>query len=147
MAPGAWITPSHVVAVFFEVEHAFCNRPIELVLELLNEDGRNVQVQSPVGPQHVAVKSVVTVASPAMAPIGASGTGNAMVEIVPGLMIPPGDYRWNVTLAGEHHEEWFAAFRVLPAPQMPQFTFGAPVQHPPLADPPNDEPDPEGSTE
>jgi hypothetical protein len=132
LAPqGQLITAPHIVAVFFEVEHSLCNAPIELVLELLTEDGQPVLVPQPTGPQPVRVVSVVTVPSPAMAPIAAPGTGNAMIEIFPGLPIPPGGYRWNVTLAGEHHEEWYAAFRVVPAPQMPQITFGGVVPPPP----------------
>jgi hypothetical protein len=131
LVPGALVTPPHAVAIFFEVEHSLCNRPIEIVLALLTEDGRPVEVPSATGgEQQVTVGSVVTVPSPAMAPLGTPGTGNALIEIFPGLLVPPGGYRWNVTLAGEHHEEWFAAFRVLPPPQMPSFTFGVPVSPP-----------------
>ena len=124
--PGGLTTPNHAVAIFFEVDHADCNHPIELVLELLTEDGHAVQIPSPAGPQQVRVSNFVTVASPAMAPLGAPGTGNALVEIVPGLPLQPGSYRWNVTLNGNHQEDWFAAFRVLPAAQPPVVSFGAP---------------------
>jgi hypothetical protein len=125
------LTSPHIVVAFFEVEHTLCNTPIELVLELITEDGQPVVVPSPTGPQAVRVTSVVTVPSPAMAPIAAPGAANAMIEIFPGLPIQPGTYRWQVTLAGEHHEDWYAAFRVLPTPQMPQFTFGAAAPTPP----------------
>lgn len=110
--PGQLITAPHIVVVFFEVEHTLCNTPIELVLELLTEDGQAVQVPSPTGPQPVRVMSVVMVPSPAMAPIAAPGTGNALIDIFPGLPLQPGTYRWQVTLAGQHHDEWYAAFRV-----------------------------------
>jgi len=134
MAPGALITPPHAVAVFFEAEHQFCNRPIELVLALLDEDARPVKVPNPAGAQEIRIASVTTIPSPAMAPLASPGTGNALIDVFPGLMIPPGSYRWNVTLGGEQGEDWFAAFRVLPAPQAPTLTFGAGPQGPP-ADP------------
>ena len=72
-APGQLITPPHVVVAFFEVEHSLCNTPIELVLELLTEDGQPVSIPSPTGPQPVRVTSVTTVLSPAGAPIAAPG--------------------------------------------------------------------------
>jgi len=139
---GGLITPPHAVVVFFEVEPAFCNRPIELVLSLLTDDGQPVEMPGPMGEQPVRVSSVVTVPSPAMAPIGSPGTGNALIEIFPGLLVPPGAYRWDATLAGEHHDEWFVSFRVLPPPQMPTFTFGAAAATPPPPPPPE-----EGTTE
>ncbi|MGO8873397.1 MAG: hypothetical protein ACLQPH_18740 [Acidimicrobiales bacterium] len=117
------MTPPHTVGIFYEVEHPLCNQPIELVARLLTEDGHPALM--PDG-QEVRIATVVTVPSPAMAPIGAPGTGTSLIEVFPGLIIPPGSYRWDVSLAGEHHEEWFAAFRVLPPPQMPAFTFGSP---------------------
>lgn len=133
-APGQLLTQPHVVVIFFEVEHNFCNVPIELILELLTEDGQPVSIPSPTGPQPIRVSNITTVISPAAAPIATPGAGNTMIDIFPGLPLQPGTYRWQVTLAGEHHEEWYAAFRVLPPPQMPQFTFGgsgAPPQPPP----------------
>jgi hypothetical protein len=139
LVPGQLLTPPHAVVVFFEVEHAYCNHPIELVIALLTQDGQTVEMPSPAGPQVVRMVTPVTVASPAMAPLGAPGTGNAMIEIFPGLLVPPGEYRWDVTLAGEHHEEWFAAFRVLPPPPTQSFNFGAPPAGPnPPVMPPGD---------
>ena len=148
--PGGLVTPPHTVAIFYEVEHPYCNRPIELVVRLLTEDGHVVQMPGPTGAQQdLRVATVVTVPSPAMAPIGAPGTGTAMIEIFPGLMVAAGSYRWDVSLAGEHHEEWFAAFRVLPPAQMPGFTFGAAPPTPPPGPQriPPEEPDPPAAPE
>ena len=139
MAPGGLLTPPHAVAVFFEVEHALCNRPIELVLALLTEDGQPVQMPTPTGAQELRISTFVTVPSPAMASIGTPGTGNSLIEIMPGLLVSPGAYRWHASLGGEHHEEWFAAFRVLPPPQMPSFTFGAAAAGPQAPSAPPDE--------
>ena len=114
--PGGLITAAHVVAVFFEVEPQRCNRPIELVISLLTEDCAPVELPSPAGPQQVRITQAVTIASPGGVPMGTPGNGNAMVEIFPGLPIPEGAYRWNVTLDGEVGEDWFASFRVRPVP-------------------------------
>jgi hypothetical protein len=140
--PGGQVTPPQTVAIFYEVEHAYCNRPIELVARLLTEDGHAVLMPGPAGvDEEIRVGTIVTVPSPAMAPLGAPGTATALIEIFPGLMVPPGSYRWDVTLAGEHHDEWFASFRVLPPAQMPAFTFGSAQGPPPAAPAPPDEPE------
>ena len=138
LAGGQLITSPHIVVVFMEIEAARCNRPLELVIALLNEDGRPVEMPTPQGPQPVRVSSLVTIPSPAMAPIGAAGTGSAMIDIFPGLLVNPGTYRWSVSLDGEQHEEWYAVFRVLAAPQLPTFNFGASAApEPPLQPPPD----------
>ena len=130
MMPGAFITAPHAVAAFFEVEYAHCNHPIELVLALLTEDGRPVQLPAPAGPQEIVFRQMLTIQTPGGAPYGTPGVGNALVEIAPGLPLPAGGYRWNVTLDNEHHEDWYAAFRVVQPPQMPGVVFGTP-QPPP----------------
>ncbi len=117
MVPGGLITGPHAVAIFFEIEHQYCNHPIELVLSLLTEDGPTVQLPGPAGPQEMRIRQMVTVMSPGGVPIGTPGNGNAIVEIFPGLPLRPGGYRWNVTLAGKEGEDWFAPFRVVPPPQ------------------------------
>lgn len=123
--PGGFLTLPTAIAVFFEVEYQHCNHPIALVLTLLNEDGRPVELPGPQGPQQVQLTQMVTVVSPAGAPYGTPGSGNALVDISPGLPLAVGGYRWNVTLDGEHEDPWFAAFRVMAAPQAPVVTFGA----------------------
>src|SRR5450759_2667907 len=99
---GGFLTPPHAVAVFFEVDHPDCNHPIELVLALLTEDGQPVHVHGPEGDQEIRISNFVTVPSPGMAPIATPGTGNALIEIFPGLPLQPGGYRWEVTLNQNH---------------------------------------------
>jgi hypothetical protein len=112
--PDVGLTVPHAVAIFFEVEPKDCNHPIDLELELEDEDGKVVSVQGPAGPQEMRLKQPVTVKSPGGVPLGTPGTGNALIEIFPGLPLKPGGYRWKVRLGGRTHVDWFAAFRVMP---------------------------------
>jgi hypothetical protein len=125
MIPGGYMTPAQAVAIFFEVDHKRCNREISLVLELINDDGRPVEVDGPAGPQKIQIAQSIVVQSPAGMPIGSPGTGNALIEIIPGLALPPGGYEWKVILDGQRDEDWSAHFVVLPVPPSPP-TFGGP---------------------
>jgi hypothetical protein len=135
LGPGMFMTAPHAVAVFFEVEPRHCNHPIELVLSLLTEDGNPVQLPGPAGPQELRISQRPTIPSPGGMPTGSPGSGNALVEIFPGLPLAPGGYRWQVMLDGEHDENWFASFRVNPPPLPPTVVFGTP---PPSSAPPED---------
>lgn len=119
------LTPPHSVAVFFEVDLAKCNRPLELVFELVDDDGHTVELPGPAGPQPMKITQQVTVRPPP-APTGTPGAGNSLIEVQPGLPLNPGFYQWKVTLDGEHKEDWGARFYVSEPPaQAPQmFTFG-----------------------
>jgi hypothetical protein len=127
------LTPPHVVVVFFEVDYADCNHVIPLELALLTEDAQPVQIQGVPGNGELRITHHVTVPSPGGAPLATPGNGNAMIEIFPGLPLTPGGYRWNVTLAGKHEDDWFASFRVNPMPQAPAIIFGAQPSAPPPA--------------
>jgi hypothetical protein len=122
------LTQPFAVAVFFEVEHPRCNHPIELVLTLETEDGHTVRLPGPGGgEQPVQIRQNVTVPSPAQAPIGSPGTGNALLEFFPGLPLGAGTYIWRVELDGENGADWHARFHVVAPPQQPFVTFGQPL--------------------
>ena len=126
------LTPPHAVVAFFEVEHQHCNHPIELVLELVDQDGHPVAVPGPAAgqPQPMRISQIITVTSPAGVPIGAPGAGNTMLEIIPGLPLQPGVYSWRVELAGQTEEDWCARFYVQPPQQQPAITFVPPAAPP-----------------
>jgi hypothetical protein len=131
MVPGGFITAAHAIAIFFEVEHQRCNHPIALVLRLVTEDGESVQMPGPNGPQDLVITQTITVVSPPGVPMGTLAPGNALVEILPGLPIPAGGYRWEATLDGQEDEDWIYSFRVAEAPQAAGVTFGNPGTPPP----------------
>ena len=130
---GQLVTGPHVVAIFFEAEPQYCNRPIELVISLVDDDGQPVQLPGPAGPQVMRIAQQVTILSPGGVPFGTPGAGNTMIDIFPGLPVEPGGYRWDVTLAGEEGPDWFASFRVLAPPANPlgSVQFGATPPAPP----------------
>lgn len=127
MFPGGFLTPPFAVAIFYEVDPRHCNHQIELVLELLNEDGHPVQIPGPTGPQDMKITQQMTVPSPAGMPMGSPGRGNSLIEIMPGLALAPGGYEWRASLAAEHDENWSAHFRVLAPPTAPVVGFGTPA--------------------
>lgn len=122
-APGLSLTPPHAVAVFYEVEPAFCNKAIELVVELVTQDGETVQLPGPAGPQAMRLQQQITVETPGGVPIGTPGTGNRLIEIFPCLPLAPGIYEWRVSLAGQHQTDWHARFHVAGPPGPPTFGF------------------------
>lgn len=118
------ITAPHAVAVFFEADLAECNRPVAVVLELVNDDGQVVDLPGPAGPQPMRLEQSLTIVPPGGAPTGTVGKANTLLEIAPGLPLAPGTYSWRVTVDGHHEEHWTASFYVAPPPAMPTFGFG-----------------------
>lgn len=123
--PGMAITPPHAVAIFWEVDPQYCNKPIELVVSLVTEDGNPVELPGPAGPQPMELHQQITVVTPAGMPMGTPGVGNMILEIQPGLPLQPGGYEWRVSLAGQHEDGWSASFRVAHGPPQ-QGYFGVP---------------------
>lgn len=127
LPPGiAPITPSFVVAVFFEVDQDHCNHPIDIVLSLVTEDGHPVQVPHPAGHQDLRITQTMTVPSPGGVPIGTPGAGGGLIEIIPGLQIAEGGYRWEVTIDGKDNPDWAASFRVM-RPTQSSVSLGGPT--------------------
>jgi hypothetical protein len=122
------VTVPCAVVVFYELEPRYCNRPMELLLELLTEDGQPVELPGPAGLQPVRIRQAVTVASPGGVPPGTPGAGHFTAELFSGLPLAPGAYVWRATLAGQHEEPWEARFNVLPLPVARPPVFGAQPQ-------------------
>ena len=124
---GLFITPPHVVAVFYELEQAYLNRQIDLVIELLTEDGQAVQLPGPAGLQPMRMRTMITVASPGGLPIGTPGTGNTMLDVFPGLPLAEGAYVWRATIANQREQAGEARFNVRAAPIVARPQFGTPA--------------------
>lgn len=121
-APGGpLISSPHVVAVFFEVELAKCNRPLVIEVELLDQDGHGVQVPGPTGPQELKLTQQLVVTPPIGAPTAFPGHGNIVLELGPGLPLTHGIYKWVVTIDGETKEDWSKQFFVPHPPTPPSF--------------------------
>ncbi len=111
--------PPQAVAIFYEVDFDKCNRDIELKVELVNQDGNVIDLMGPAGPQPMILRQQIRVSSVAGMPNGSPGSGNLLLEFVPGPVLEPGGYEWRVTLAGVHNDDWSAKFHVMAPPQAP----------------------------
>jgi hypothetical protein len=114
--PQGLAAPAMAVAVFFEVDVLRCGQPVPMVIELVDDDGMAVPMATPDGTRPVRIEQTITVAAPPSAPHGTPGRGNTLVEIVPGLVLRPGGYRWRVQLDGREEEDWSAYFVVIGPP-------------------------------
>jgi hypothetical protein len=126
---GSLITPPHAVAAFFRVERAYCDRSVELVFELFTAEGAPVDLPAPAGPQTMRVVQSIYIQS--LGDLGRAfpGVGNYLIEIAPGLAIPPGGYEWRVQLAGVSNPHWCAPFYVSP-PDIKEGTMPSPSPSP-----------------
>lgn len=126
------ITPPQAVAVFYELDHNYLNRQITITLALEDQDGERIQVPY-VGPAPMPIifQQQVFVPSPPQAPIAAPNSGNFLVELVPGLVIPANIYRWSVEIEGVIDPQWNARFEVLPPPSAPNLALVQPAVQPP----------------
>ena len=124
---GMSLTSPHAVAVFYEVEPHLCNKQIQLMVELVTEDGKPVELPGPAGPQEMRLAQMITIQSPGGVPPGSPGTGNTLLEIFPGLPLTPGVYEWRVTLADRHEGDWRARFHVTPPAQPAALGFVPPT--------------------
>lgn len=111
----AGLVPDQAVAVFIEVPWDRCNRELAFLLQLIDADGRPVQLPSAEDESAAAiqVESVVTATPPPGAPNGTPGTASFFVHLQGGLPLAAGQrYSWQVSLDGETDDSWRASFFV-----------------------------------
>jgi hypothetical protein len=116
------LSPNSALAIFIEVPWDKCNRELELVIELLSEDGEPVMLPLPEGLQPLRIAHKVVITTPPGAPNGSDGHHAELVNLVGGLPLSPGTwYRWRVSIDDEHREGWEAKFFVRRQPTAPSF--------------------------
>lgn len=119
------LTPDSAVAVFIEVPWDRCNRELDVVLELLTEDGHPVLLPVDGGPQPLRVGQRLVVPPPGGAPNGSPGQAALLANFQGGLPLTPGSwYKWRVTVDKEENDAWQARFFVRRRQSTP--TFGSP---------------------
>jgi hypothetical protein len=123
------VTGPMAVVAFIEADLSECNRQLKVEIELIDQDGHPVQVTGPAGPQPMRAEFPLLIPTQAGAPSGFPGRGNVMFEIVQGLPLAPGTYKWRVRIEGSEQEDWSTRFFVPPPP--PAIIFGNPTpSHP-----------------
>ena len=118
------LTSDIAVAVTIEVPWDQCNRELDFVLELIDDDGKAFEV--PVGDERkpVRLSQKLVVATTPGAPNGTPGSATVLVQLQGGLPLTPGrSYRWRAVLGNNEDEAGEARFFVLRQPSVP--TFGA----------------------
>lgn len=103
----------HAVAVVIEVPWDMTNQRMEVVVELLDTDGRPVAP----GGNPVRLTRPMEAGRPPGHPIGAPVTGLVTTLNVHGLPLDPGSrYEWRVSIDGTSLPHWSRAFSVVAAP-------------------------------
>jgi hypothetical protein len=117
-------TSPSALAIKVEVPWHEANRRHELVISLLDADGR--PVMAPAQPpateeQPLEIRGQIEVGRPAGLPEGTPLDSVLAVTIGPLQLQPGGRYVWRLSINGESHEDWQAAFitRRLPQPLQP----------------------------
>lgn len=110
------------VVVFLEVGWEESNREFRWQLELLNQDGRRVELPGPAGPQQFVVEGTLEAGRPPGIPEGTPIALPPLSINVGPLPLEAGRYEWRVSIAeprGEMRSEetWHRAFtKVSPPP-------------------------------
>lgn len=106
-------TPPQAVIVLLRVGWTETNRPHELELSLLTEDGKHaVMAPGPLGEVPLQVQATVEVGRPVGIPEGSDVDHNFAINLPPGLPLQPGRHEWRLTIDGKHDEAWTAPFFV-----------------------------------
>lgn len=104
------------IALKIDVPWDRTNKPIQLVLRLLREDGQPVEQPGPVGTQPIQIQAELEVGRPPGLKQGTPIDVPLAVNIPP-LPLSPGErYSWELELDGDHHEDWHLSFTTRPAP-------------------------------
>lgn len=105
------------VVVLLDVGWDETNQDINLHMELVDADGKAVEMQGPLGEQPLAMDAVTQAGRPPGAKPGTESRLPLVLNIGPGLPLQ-GDqrYEWRASINGKHDAAWTAGFFVQPAP-------------------------------
>lgn len=107
--------PAQAVAVFIEAPWDQLNRQLDLALELVDDNGQVVDVQTPDGVAPAQLTQPTIISNVPGAPNGTPGSTVVFMELGPGvLQLSAGRrYTWRLSIDGQHEESWEASFWVL----------------------------------
>ncbi|MER7762204.1 hypothetical protein [Streptomyces sp. NPDC097619] len=108
---GPMPSPS-AVALKIEVPWNQANTPIKFVLELVDQDGKAVQQQGPLGLQPLRIEGQVEVGRPPGLAPGTPLDVPLAIGVGPLPLMPGKRYTWRLTLDGQTEEGWQLSFSV-----------------------------------
>jgi hypothetical protein len=106
---------SFALAGIVELEWHEANQPRRLRIELLTDDGRPVEVPTPIGQLPVVIEANVEVGRPPGVPPGTSFNLPLAINVAPMPIPPGGRFVWRFTIDGESRDEWRLPFLTRPA--------------------------------
>ena len=111
---GGWTwtgppSPS-AIALLFEIPWDRANEQLEFRLDLLDEDGQPVMVDTPDGEVPLWVGGGFEVTRPLGHKRGTPVNFPVAINLPPQDLPPGSRYEWRLTLDGENHEDWRLAF-------------------------------------
>lgn len=112
--------PPQAVAIFLEGSWDQLNRPLTMVLELVDDEGQHAQLAvAPGQTQHARIEHEMTIPSVPGAPNGTPGTATFMMELGPTVLripVPRRRYIWRVSIDGAVGEAGFWVQAPQPTP-------------------------------
>lgn len=117
---GGYILPSQAVAIFVEAPWDQLNRPHQMLIELLDDEGHHAQLAIDADQaQDARIEHEITLPPVGGAPNGTPGTGTFMIDLGPGAIRIPAPrrrYLWRVTIGDSVGEVGFWVHAQPPAP-------------------------------
>ena len=102
------------LAMKFEVPWDQANRPHELDIHLVDDDGAPVRTAGPDGPQEVRIQGQFEVGRPPGLTPGVPLETPMVVTIPPLELVPGRRYTWVIEIDGETEDHWRASFSLRP---------------------------------
>ncbi len=105
------------LAMKFEVPWDQANRPHELNIHLVDEDGAAVRAPGPAGAQEVRIQGQFEVGRPPGLVPGVPLDTPMVIDIPPIDLAPGRRYTWVVEIDGQTEDHWRASFSLRPGPE------------------------------
>lgn len=114
MSGAGWDTTgpgqtTHAVGLLLGIPWDRANTAIKIRVVLIDADGNEVEIQTPLGEQKFVFEGNLEVGRPPGATQGADLHVPLAVPVGP-LSLPPGRYRWDLSINDEHDPQWELAF-------------------------------------
>ena len=112
--------PPHALVIFLDIDWNETNHPHTLTCDLLTEDGKEVAIDGPLGPQPVHFEARVEAGRPPGAIHGAAARAALALSVNISVPLAPGRYEWRVGVGGFPDETSVESFLVNPGEAQPQ---------------------------
>jgi hypothetical protein len=102
------------IGLIFDVPWDRANEQLDFRLELVDQDGQPISIETPEGTQPVVIAGGFEVGRPPGVKRGTPLTFPVAINLAPHPLPPGGRYEWRLTVGGESHEDWRLPFSTRP---------------------------------